>query len=156
VAALKTEHKQFIIKELARFRPHAEIKRLLHDYFEVGVTLQQVYNFDPTKAANANRIAKPLRDLFTEARKAFIEQPSGHEASYLGYRIGRLQRMSEHAEAKGNYPLAADLLEQIAKDAGGALTNKREVKVEDKRKTLAQMLGLGSDEELPASNESIH
>jgi hypothetical protein len=152
LADLKTEHKQFIVQELARFRPHSEIIKLLHAVFEVQVTFQQVYNYDPTKAANDKRVAKNLRQLFDETRKAFIGNPNEHEVSSQAYRIGRLQRMSEKAEALGNSGLAASLLEQAAKDIGGQYTNKVKVQVQDKRERLAELVRT-KKEQLP---ETIH
>ncbi|MGI8655464.1 MAG: DUF2280 domain-containing protein [Pyrinomonadaceae bacterium] len=162
MAILKKEHKEFIVQGLACFDSLSAIAEGLHDLHGIKITSQQVYNYDPTKPANARRVSKEMRELFDKTRAEFQEEKAELGISYLTYRLRRLQRMSERAETMKNYPLAAQLLEQAAKDKGGSFTNRRELtgkdggavalSVEDKRRDLAgqmfnKLIGQGLSKE---------
>jgi hypothetical protein len=45
----------------------------------------------------------------------------------MGYRLRRLQEMALQAERMKNYKLAAEIMEQAAKDHGGLFTNVRQL-----------------------------
>ena len=59
-------------------------------------------------------------------RKEFLEETAKVPIASQVYRLRNLQRLFEKAQARGNMALAAALIEQAAKEVGGAYTNRRE------------------------------
>lgn len=131
MAELTDLQKTEIVTMLAQFRRPAEI--IAHFGSEYGIEMQhrQVTAYDPTKAHYD--AGDKWRDLFTEARKAYVEDVSAVPAANQGYRLQRLQRYIEEAEKAKNWKLAAELHEQAAKEVGGVLTNERNLRVDDHR-----------------------
>lgn len=132
MARLGKEHKRFIVERLACFDDPSEIVEAVHEEFDgLVVTRQQVWNYDPTRPANAERIAEDLRQIFEATRKRFLEETADIGIAHARYRLERLQGMFRKAERMRNYGLAAQLLEQAAKEVGGSYTNRREVTGKD-------------------------
>lgn len=146
VQKLKPEQKRFAVQCFACFMTPQQVADAVKEEFQIKVERSHIVYYD---GGRNEKLKKDLRELFEKTRKEFCEEKDKHAIAFLGYRTGRLQRMSEKAEQKGNIPLAAQLLEQAARDLGGMFTNKREVKVDDPRALLAQLVG-ASPEELPS------
>jgi hypothetical protein len=142
---LKREHQVFIVKALACFLSPSEVADAVKAEFGLEVERQQVRHYNPLQN---ERVAKEWKNLFEETRAAYKSNVETHGIAHQPYRLERLQRMAVDAEKRKNYPLAAQLLEQAAKERGGLYTNKRELKVDDKRKTLAELLSV-PEEQLP-------
>lgn len=130
---LTQEQKIFIIQGLARYLTPTQVREAVKAEFEVEPSLSLVCWYDPSKGKK--KIDPRLVEIFNETRQAFRKTTAEHAIADIGYRIGRLQRMSEQAERMKNLPLAASLLEQAAKDVGGAFTNKSHVVVTDERES---------------------
>ena len=96
----------------------------------IEVTRQQVSAYDPNR-----RIAKDLsakwRAVFDETRKKFLDDVSTIPIANQAFRLRALNRMYDRVQGQGNMALAAQLIEQAAKESGGAFTNRREMTGKD-------------------------
>ena len=126
MTTLKPDVKLFIVKALASFDAPTEVCRQVKEEFGIEVSRQQVSSYDPNR-----RIAKDLsakwRAVFERTRKAFLDDVSTIPIASQAFRLRAMQRMFERAQAQGNLVLSAQLLEQAAKEAGGAFTNRQRV-----------------------------
>lgn len=130
MATLKDEVKLFIVRALACFDAPTEVCRQVKEEFGIDVTRQQVSSYDPNR-----RIAKDLsakwRAVFEETRKKFLDDVSTIPIANQAFRLRALNRMYERVSGTGNTALAAQLIEQAAKESGGAFTNRREMTGKD-------------------------
>ncbi|KAA2237685.1 DUF2280 domain-containing protein [Salinarimonas soli] len=126
MATLTDEVKAFIVQGLACFDQPSVVVEAVKAEFGQVVTRQQVEGYDPGKRAGA-KLSEKWRAIFAETRKAFLEDTAAIPVANKAVRLRILQRLVERAEARGNAPLVAELLEQIAKECGDAFTNRREL-----------------------------
>ena len=124
--ALSREVKTFIVQQLACFDAPSVVAKAVKDEFGVEVIRQQVEAYDPNKRIGRD-LSEPLRLLFAETRRAFLEDTASIGISHRTVRLRALARMAERAEGMKNFPLAAQLHEQAAKEMGNAYTNRREI-----------------------------
>lgn len=125
MAALKAEVKAFIVQQLACFDTPTQVVEAVKKEFGVITTRQQVEGHDPTKAAG-KKLSEHWVLMFNETREKFCNETSHIPIANKAFRLRALNRMVQVAEERKNFALAAQLLEQAAKEAGGAFTNKRE------------------------------
>lgn len=123
---LTNEQKTYVVQSLACFDTPHEILKVIKEEFGVVVSAQAIEAYDPTKRAGRD-LAKKWREIFEATRKAFLADTSTIGISHRAVRLRALQRMAEQAESMRNFVLAKDLLEQAAKEVGGAYTNRREL-----------------------------
>ncbi|MGY0790944.1 DUF2280 domain-containing protein [Azospirillum argentinense] len=123
MAVLKPEVKAFIVQAVACFDPPSTVVESVKTEFGVVVSRQQVEAHDPTKVSGRG-LAERWKELFEETRKAFLEDTSAIGISHKAVRLRALNRMAAKAEGMGNMALAAQLMEQAAKECGDAFTNK--------------------------------
>lgn len=130
---LTDEVKRFVVQSLAAFWTPGQVVKTVKEEFDLVVTPQQVQFYDPTKSPEKKKKELPEKwhQLFSETREKFLKDKSDKPISFEAYRLARLQRMSEIAESRGNFVLAANLLEQAAKECGGMYTNSRRLKIDD-------------------------
>lgn len=121
---LNEEQQTFLVTAIACFDGPKIVAEAIKKEFGVTITPQAVEKYDPTKRAGRNLHVK-WRKLFEETRKRFLQDSSDVPVAHRAYRLRTLQRMVDTAETKGNYPLAAQLLEQAAKEVGDAYTNRQ-------------------------------
>lgn len=130
MATLKDDVKAFIVRALACFDSPTDVCRQVKEEFGIDVTRQQVSAYDPNR-----RIAKDLsakwRAVFDETRKKFLDDVSTIPIANQAFRLRALNRMYERVSGTGNTALAAQLIEQAAKESGGAFTNRREMTGKD-------------------------
>jgi hypothetical protein len=119
MAKLTVAIQRFIVTRLACHDTHSQVAVAVKEEFQVDVTRQQVYHYDPER----EDAIKKWKSLFDAERVKFNALPS--PGSQKSVRIRRLTRMAERAEANRNYKLAASLYEQIAKEEGGYYENPR-------------------------------
>ena len=129
-AKLNNEIRTFIVQSLACFDAPSVVVKAVQDEFKITVTRQTVEGYDPTKRAGKD-LGPKWRTIFEETRAAFLEDTSKIGISHRAVRLRALQRMADKAETQGNMVLASSLLEQAAKEMGGAFTNRREVTGKD-------------------------
>jgi hypothetical protein len=115
--------KTFIVQRLAMYDTPQQVADAVKDEFNVDVVRQHVRIYDATQTKSA----KKWRALFNSTRKQFLEKIADIPIANRAVRLRRLERMAVAAEAKGNRPLAAQLLEQAAKEVGDTFTNRREL-----------------------------
>lgn len=126
MAKLDEQQKVFIVQALACFDTPSQIARAFKEEFGFDIERQQVQQYNPERAAYRG-MAKKLIALFTRTRKKFLEDVSDVPISQQAYRLRSLQRMHDLAVTRNNAALAAQLLEQAAKEVGGAFTNTRQL-----------------------------
>lgn len=125
MAQLSDEAKLFIVQAVACFDTPQQVADAVRDEFGVTIGRDQVQLYDPTKA-RGRKLSKKLRAIFDATRDRFLREIEQVPIASQTYRLRNLQRLHEKAQARGNMALAAALLEQAAKEIGGAYTNKRE------------------------------
>jgi hypothetical protein len=78
--------------------------------------------------SHGDNIAQKWRDLFDATRKQFLKSTAEIPIAQRIFRLRELNDMEQRAKARGNYALAAQLLEQAAKECGDVYTNQQRVK----------------------------
>lgn len=123
MATLKDDEKLFIVHALACFDTPSQVAAQLKEEYGVVITRMQASAYDPTTIIG-NRCAKKWAEIFHQVRKEFLADVSGIAIANKSYRLRVLDRMSKHAESKGNRVLTASLIEQAAKEMGEFHVNK--------------------------------
>jgi len=118
--------KTFIVQSLACFDTPSVVAAALQAEYGVTISRQAIEGYDPTKAAGA-RVANRWKEVFDATREAYLVDLAKIGISHKAVRLRVLQRMVDKAEDKGNSALVAQMLEQAAKEMGGAFTNRREM-----------------------------
>ena len=147
MAKLAHEIQVFIVQSLARWRKPSLIVKDVKAEFGVTLDRRQVAFYDP-ETGGEKRLAKEWRELFEQTRSAYVQGTVQIGIAHKSFRLAMLHRIAERAEGQGNILLAMQAAEQAAKEQGGLYTNRREYKIEDPLKTLADVLGV-SPSELP-------
>ena len=123
MAALSTEVKAFIVQSLACFEPPTKVIDLVKAEFGVQVSRQQVSQYSPGNAMAA-KLSQKWVDLFHSTREKFQADISDIPIANKAYRLRVLDRMMGNAEKMKNIALAAEIIEQAAKECGDAYSNK--------------------------------
>lgn len=126
MAALQNDVKAFIVQALACFDTPSQVVESVQKEYGVAITRQQVETHDPTKTSG-KCLAKRWVTLFDDTRKRFRDDTADIPIANRAFRLRALGRMAERAESVKNLALAAQLLEQAAKETGGTYTNKQQV-----------------------------
>lgn len=126
MATLSVNVKRFIVQALARFESPTHVQKAVKEEFGLDITRQHVARYDPTKVAGHD-LSKDLSALFHETRKHYREHVEEIPIANQAFRLASLNRLHTNAAEKNNGPLAAQLLEQAAKEIGGAYTNTRKL-----------------------------
>lgn len=127
MATLDSKHRRFIVRGLAHFKTPTEIKEEFEDAFSVEVSLPQIAYYNPNGAQGSAQLAQKWKDLFNESRQQYIEGVNQEPIAHQRYRLKKLQKGAEKFEAMKNFKGMAEILEQAAKEVGGAFTNKTEL-----------------------------
>ena len=127
---ISADVKAFIVQCLACFDTPSTIVEAVKREYSVTVSRQLVETYDPTKRAGSG-LAVVWRDLFSATRSDFLADTGKIAISHRTVRLRALDRMAARAEERGNMPLAAQLLEQAAKEMGDSFTNRRELTGKD-------------------------
>lgn len=120
MATLTKQQRSFIVRELACYSTPSEVVEAVNERFGIEVSRQQVQHYDPTVGRDP---ADKWRRLFREARDAFVEDTARHGIAHRNFRLRELDRMYRKAKRMKNYALAAEILEQAAKEVGEKFTN---------------------------------
>ena len=114
--------KAFIVQRLARFDMPSQVVKAVKEEFGLEVSRQRVHFYDPT-----TRAGQELKALFFETREKAKQDLDSIPWYHKAIRLQRLDAMITKAIEMNNMPLAAQLLEQAAKESGGAYTNKHQL-----------------------------
>ncbi|EOV1170814.1 DUF2280 domain-containing protein [Vibrio fluvialis] len=154
MAAITSDVKAFIVQALACFDTPSTVVALVKKEFGVSVTIQQVSLYDPTKAAG-KALSRKWVDLFNSTRQSCKAKLSEIPISNKAYRLRVLDRMAADAENAKNYPLAAKILEQAAKECGDSYTNKQKHEHSGAGGGPIETLTLSKDEYKQARREML-
>ena len=125
MAKLTEAHKRFIVQALACGDTPSQVAEAVKDEYGLDVHRTQVAQYDPTKVAGQG-LAKKWRELFDATRKRFRDEIAEIPIADQAFRLRQLGRIYDKHISRGNVIGAAGVLEQAAKEVGGAFTNKRE------------------------------
>ena len=123
---LKDEHKAFLVQRLAVFDSPKQAAEALKAEYRVEISPQGAEAYDPGKRAG-RRLSKLWRELFETIRERFLDRIDEIPESHKAVRVKMLARAANNFESRGNYLAMANLLEKIAREMGGAFTNRREL-----------------------------
>lgn len=126
MAALSEEVKVYIVTALACFDEQKQIAKDVKERFGIEVYQQQIGAYDPNTLAG-KRMSKKLKEHFDSTREQFLADTSRIPIANAAVRLRTLQRLVNNAEQRGNASMVASLLEQAAKEVGGAFTNRQKV-----------------------------
>lgn len=144
MAALTDDVRAFIVRALACYDTPSQVAAAVKEEFGLEIMRQQVAAYDPTKATSKKGLAPKWIALFEATRKKFLEDVSQIPIANQATRLRVLDRLLRQAEANRNAPLAAQLLEQAAKEVGGAYTDRR------------RLIGDGPGGSIPVSGTVTH
>jgi len=125
MAKLTEAHKRFIVQALACWDTPTEVAQALKEEFGVEAHRAQIAQYDPTKASGKD-MAQKWRDLFAVTRERFRAEVAEIPIADQAFRLRSLGKIHARYMERGNLVAAAAILEQAAKEAGGAFTNRRE------------------------------
>jgi hypothetical protein len=140
MAQLTEPVKLAITQALACFDTPTQVADFVKEEFGIVITRQQASQYDATKTTGKS-MSKKLRAVFEATRAAFLESTADIPIAQQSYRLRVLQRMLTKAEKLGNMAMVSQLLEQAAKESGGAFTNKRELTGKDGKPLMPQPAG---------------
>lgn len=128
MADLTEDQKRAIVEALACFSDVPTIIGMFHKDYGIQLDRKQVGRYDPTRPYYAG--GERWREIFEARRRAYLEDLAAVPVAHQGYRLNMLQRGVDAAAKAGNWLLAAKLLEQAAKEVGGAFTNQKNLRFE--------------------------
>lgn len=143
MADLTDEIKTFIVTRLAMFDTPTEVADAVKAEYGVSLPRQQVQNYDPERSGK--KPAPQWCVLHKATREAFLAETTKLPVAHRAVRVKELESLYRGAKKQGNRVLAAQLLEQIAKEVGDAYTNRRVLSPEDPAEALARELGIPAD-----------
>lgn len=150
MAILTEDVKAFIVNALACFDTPQQVAEAVKAEFGLTVTRQHCQAYDPSKSMGA-KLGKKWREIFNATRRAFLEDQAMIPIANKNFRLRALDRLYQAAASRGNVALAAQLLEQAAKESGGAFTNRREMTGKDGAPLIPPKSALDmTDDELAA------
>jgi hypothetical protein len=145
---LSNEVQTYIVQEFARWRTPTQIAEAVKEEFGLDLDRQRVAFYNAERGGK--QLPQKWKDLFVETRKSYLANVDSVGIAHRTFRLSMLHRLALAAEERGQVVIALSALEQAAKETGDVFTNKRKFEIEDKRKKLADLLGVSPDE-LPVS-----
>jgi hypothetical protein len=127
---LTNEQKALVVSAFARLEGVAEVCRLFKEQYGAEITKSHALSYNPGRAHY--RSSPKWHDLFDRERKSFLNNVSSIGIANKAFRIQQLHKLCAIAMKRNNIKLAAEILEQAAKEMGEVFTNRREVKSENK------------------------
>lgn len=140
MARLTPEMQTFIITALACYDTPSAVMQSVKEEFNVVVSKQQMNNYDPTTVNGRKALSQKYKDLFFETRERFKEDLAAIPIANKAYRLRALQGFMEKAADKKNYVLAAQFIDQAAREVGDdkALElEKRRLEIEKLKRDLS-------------------
>lgn len=148
---LTEPQKDFIVKELAMFDTPSDVVASFREEFGVTLERTQVAKYNPTQRAGRD-VSKKLRAIFEATREAWLKECSEVGVMHKSYRLRSLDRLHRKMQANGNAGMQLQVLEQAAKESGGAFTNKQSIDHRHRGSIPVESL---TDEELEADMKRL-
>lgn len=126
MAVLTDEAKVTLVQSLACFDTPTQAVEAVAQAHGIKIERMQAGKYDPTKPGGRN-LSPKLKALFAATREKFLDDVSTIPIAQQAYRLRVLQRNLERADQRGNAAMVTSILEQAAKELGGAFTNRREL-----------------------------
>lgn len=142
--ALSAEIQTFIVTALAMYDTPTQIAGEVKERFGVTMDRQQVAHYDPERAGKPP--GEQWVKLHAQVRADFLAEKTKVPIAQRAVRLRELARLYRIAVSGNRLPLAAQLLEQAAKESGDFFTNKRVLEAADPAAALAKILGCSPDE----------
>lgn len=136
MATLTDTQKEEVVTLLAMFRRPADVVAYMQVEWGIEIDRFQVRSYDPTNPRY--EAGSKWREIFSAKRKCYVEEVASIPIANQGYRMNLLNEMTTKAIAQGQIALAAQLLEQAAKEMGRSMTNQSELRITDNRKPTAR------------------
>lgn len=124
MATLTDGAKRFIVQALACYDTPQQVADAVKEEFGVEIHRAQVAQYDPTKQSGSKLAAK-WRVMFADTRERFRKESAEIPIASQAFRLRVLQRMLAKVEQRGNVAMAAQLLEQAAKEVGDVFVNRQ-------------------------------
>lgn len=125
MAKLNDQVKVFIVQQLACFQTPSQVSEAVRDQYGLELRRNRIQAYDPTKVQGAS-LSKTLTELFWGTREKFRQKITDIAISNQAYRLLTMQQALERAVARKNDVLALSILEQAAKEVGGAYTKQQD------------------------------
>lgn len=138
---LREVHQRFIVTRLACFATPTEVTEEFEEEFGHAITRGQAGYYNPTTPNS--KMSGKWKDLFEETRARYIAEAAEVGVAHQRYRLEQLQKLytkALRAGRSGNVKLAMEILEQAAKEEGGAFTNRSKVEHDGQIKTSGVLL----------------
>lgn len=120
MATLKPQHKEFIVKKLATFEKPSEVVSRVKEEYSVEVSRQQINYYNPESTQGSRQLSSKWKQLFSRTREKFIEGAIQVPINHKMYRMQQLQKLYDKYWEMKNYGGCERVLEQAAKEMGGA------------------------------------
>jgi hypothetical protein len=121
--------KTFIVTRLACWDTPSAVAKAVKEEFDHDISRQAVEAYDPTKV-QGKALSEKWRSVFEEARRLYLATTSDIAIAQQTFRLRALERRLAHLELHqpSNTLAILSVLEQAAKEMGGAYTNNRNLK----------------------------
>jgi hypothetical protein len=120
---LTDEIKTFIVKGLACYDTPSQVAEAVKVHFNVEVTRQHVYAYDP----NASQHMSPRwSELYAATRQALLRELGEIGIAHRAVRLRRLDRLASRCE-RNSVALAITCLREAAKECGGMYENRKPI-----------------------------
>ncbi|MGV3619110.1 MAG: DUF2280 domain-containing protein [Fimbriimonas sp.] len=130
MATLNRAAKLFIVERLACYDSPTDVVKAVKAELGIDVSRQQVWYYDASHPLTRQRMSEDLVAVFDMVRENFNADLGAIPIANTAYRLRKLQQLVDgllDGTLKVPAPLIASLLEQAAKERGGAFTNRREL-----------------------------
>ena len=108
-----------IVAALACYESPAKVAADVEAQFGVRLSRQRIEAYHPERLAGA-RLSPKWRAAFYETRARLLVELDNIPLAHRSYRLRALGRLALQAEGMGNLLLAARIIEQAAREVGGA------------------------------------
>jgi hypothetical protein len=131
---LTDQQRIYVVRRLAAYDKPGEIAKSLAQEFGVTISINAIEGYNPGLSAGRN-LAQRWRDLFAQAREAYLESTAEIGVAHKAVRIRLREGYAHRAFEEGQFKAASDILDAIARDVGDAF---------DKRKTHGRFMEFGA------------
>jgi hypothetical protein len=138
---LTDEIKTFIVKGLACFDTPSKVAEDVRAQFDVAITRQHVYAYDPD---SSQQMSPRWTALHAATRAKFLRDLAEVGVSHKVVRLRKLDRMANECELS-DVRLTLACLKQAAKECGGLYEKRRSAVPPQDAVAAARPVGLGEE-----------